>query len=103
MARGSDKVEQSMNAIVTEAWVTLDTRLFCENVIILSLEIANNFTKAFIQLASYGTNILSVLLPRLIVNLVSEAWCVDDGKRDAGSFFIKFQFCNVSACAPLHT
>ena len=49
MAGGSDEVEQSMDTIVTEAGVTLDTRLLCENVVVLSLEIANNFTEAFIS------------------------------------------------------
>jgi hypothetical protein len=48
MAGGSDEVEQSMDTIVAEAGVTLDTGLLCENVVVLSLEIANNFTKALI-------------------------------------------------------
>jgi len=46
MTSRSDEVEESMNTVVAEAGVTLDTRLFCENVIVLSLEIAYNFTKA---------------------------------------------------------
>ena len=48
MAGRSDEVEQSMDTIVTESRVTLDTRLLCENVIVLSLEVPNDFTKAFI-------------------------------------------------------
>ena len=42
MASRSDKVQHSMDAVVTETWVTLDTRLLREDVIILSLEIADN-------------------------------------------------------------
>ena len=46
MASGSDKVEQSVNTIVAEAGVTLDTGLLCQNIVVLSLEIAYNFTEA---------------------------------------------------------
>ena len=46
MAGWSDEVEESMNTIVAESGVTLDTGLLCQNVIVLSLEVANNFTKA---------------------------------------------------------
>ena len=46
MAGGGDEVEKSVHTVVTEARVTLDTRLLRENVIVLSLEIANNFSKA---------------------------------------------------------
>jgi hypothetical protein len=47
MTSGSNKVEQSMYTVVAEAGVTLDTRLLCENVVVLPLEIANNLTEAF--------------------------------------------------------
>ena len=58
MASWGDEVEKSMNAIVTEAWVTLDTGFFCKNVIVLSLEVTNDFAKASIMLAatSLGTS-----------------------------------------------
>jgi len=46
MTSGSDKVEQRVDTIVAESWVTLDTGLLCENIVVLSLEIANNFTEA---------------------------------------------------------
>ena len=42
MAGGGDKVEQGVNAVVPEARVTLDTRLLSQNVIVLSLEVAND-------------------------------------------------------------
>ena len=42
MAGGSDKVQERMDSVVSESRITLDTRLFGKNVIILSLEVANN-------------------------------------------------------------
>ena len=97
MAGGSDEVEQRMNTIIAEAGVTLDTGLLCENIVVLSLKIANNLTEAF-----YWSAILRVdahssvyIIPCLVINLVSEAWCIHDSQGDAGSFFIQFQFCSV--------
>ena len=37
-----DEVEQSVNSVVPEARVTLDTRLLRENVVVLALEVAHN-------------------------------------------------------------
>ena len=42
VASGCDKIEEGMDTIITEPWVTLDTRLFGEDVIILALEVSNN-------------------------------------------------------------
>jgi hypothetical protein len=49
MASRSDEVKQSVNTIVAETGITLDTGLLCENVVVLSFKIANNFTKAFMS------------------------------------------------------
>jgi hypothetical protein len=46
MACRGDKVKKSMDTIVAEAGVTLDTGLLCENIIVLAFEIANDLTKA---------------------------------------------------------
>lgn len=46
MAGWSDEVEKGMNTIVAETWVTLDTGLLCQNIIVLSLEVTDDFTKA---------------------------------------------------------
>lgn len=37
MTGGCDEVEKHVNAIISESRVTLNTRLLCENTIILSL------------------------------------------------------------------
>jgi hypothetical protein len=47
MARGCNEVKQSVNTVITESWVTLDSVFFGENVIVLALQIANNFLEAY--------------------------------------------------------
>lgn len=42
MTGGGDKVKHGVNSVVSEAGVTLDTRLLGKNIIILSLEVAND-------------------------------------------------------------
>jgi hypothetical protein len=46
MAGRSDKVEHSMDTVVPEARVTLDTGLLSEDIVILSLKITNNLREA---------------------------------------------------------
>jgi hypothetical protein len=38
-----DKVEQGVDSIVPEPRITLDTRLFGQDIIVLALEVADNF------------------------------------------------------------
>jgi hypothetical protein len=42
MASGGDEVEHSMDSVVPEARVTLDTGLLGENVVVLPLEVADD-------------------------------------------------------------
>ena len=46
MASRGDKVEKSVNSVVSEARVTLDPGLFSKDVIVLAFEIANDFLEA---------------------------------------------------------
>lgn len=46
MAGGGDKVEHGVDSIIPEAGVTLDARLLGQDVIVLPLEVADNFRKA---------------------------------------------------------
>lgn len=61
-----------MNTVVPETRVTLDTRLFCENVIVLALKITNNLLES-----------------KLVVDVVTKSRRVDDGERDADTVFLK--------------
>jgi hypothetical protein len=80
VASRSDEVEQGVDTIVAEAGITLDSGLFCEDGIVLSLKVADDFAKG-----------------RLIVDLVAEARGVDNGQRDSGAFLIDFELCGLSA------
>lgn len=74
VAGWGDEVKKNVNTIVAESWVTLDAGLLSENVIVLSLKVSLNLGEA-----------------SLVVDLVSKAWGVDDGQRDARSFLIQLQ------------
>jgi hypothetical protein len=55
MTCGWDKVEKGVNSIVPETGVTLDTRFFSQNVVVLALEVADNLLEAvhFARRAGY--------------------------------------------------
>lgn len=83
MAGWGNEVEKDVDAVVAEPWVTLDTRLLGKNIIVLSLEVSLNLGEA-----------------GLVVDLVSEAWGVDNGQRDAGSLLVQLEFFRkVSVCS----
>ena len=48
MASRCDKVEQGMDTIIPESGVTLDTRFFRKDVIILTLKMSNNLREAMV-------------------------------------------------------
>ena len=81
MAGRSDEVEKSVDTIVTETRITLDTGLFCQNIIVLSLKITNNFAETSRTVSYCSSAVHSLfLLPGLIVNLVAKSRCVNDGQ-----------------------
>jgi hypothetical protein len=69
-----------MNTIVAESWVTLNARLLRKNVIVLSLEIANNLAEAKPPLVTRirVVSISDEFLPRLVVNLIAKTRCIDN-------------------------
>jgi hypothetical protein len=72
MASGSNEVEQCVHTIVSEPRVTLDSRFFGKNVIVLALEVSNNRGET-----------------GFIVNLVTKSRGVNNGERDACAFFVE--------------
>ena len=46
MTCGRDKVKEGMDTVVPESRVTLDTRLFGQNIVVLVFEVADNLTEA---------------------------------------------------------
>lgn len=85
-----------MDAIVPEARVTLDAGLFRENIVILSLQVADNLGEAAKRLDGGPDARAAGHEPRLVVHLVPEAGRIDDGQRDAGSLLVQLKLC--AAC-----
>ena len=46
MSRRADEVEKGVDTVVPEAGITLDARFFSQDVIVLTLEVANYFLKS---------------------------------------------------------
>lgn len=46
MASWRNKVQESMDTVVPEAGVTLDSRFFGENIIVLTVEVSDNLLEA---------------------------------------------------------
>jgi hypothetical protein len=46
MSRVGDEIQEGMDTVVPEAWVTLDPGLLRENVVVLTLEVAHNLLEA---------------------------------------------------------
>jgi hypothetical protein len=74
----SDEVEESMNTIIAETRITLDTGLLCKNIIVLSFQITDNLTEANSPCQYFFSFREGRLpfLPCLVVNLVSKAGSV---------------------------
>ena len=76
MASGCDEIKEGVYTIVAESWVSLDSRFLCKDVVVLSLKVAHDFAKC-----------------RLVVDLVSKTWSIDDCQRDSRALFVKLEFC----------
>ena len=88
MACRCDEVKQDVDTIVPETRVTLDTRLLSKNIIILSLEIADNLSKAgSISLCDVSFDATSV--PCFIIDLVTKPRGVNNGEGNTSAFFIE--------------
>ncbi len=82
VASWCNEVEKGMYAIVAEARIALDPGFFGKNGIVLSFEIAHDLTKG-----------------RFVVDLITEAGCVDDGERNSGTLLVNLEFCSLLATA----
>ena len=74
MSGRGDEVEKRMHPVIPEPGVSLDSRLFCEDVIVLTFEISNYLAKG-----------------SLVIDLVSKARSVDDSERNSRALFVKFK------------
>jgi len=93
MARGGDEVEESVDTVVPEARVTLNTRLFSQDIIVLTLEISNDFLETvrcnvLVRFERGGRGASN--LRRLVVNVVAKPRGVNDGQGNANAVFLEF-------------
>ena len=95
MASWSDEIKQSVNTVVAESGVTFDARLFSQNIVVLSFEVADNLTEAEWDSVNHwnlGSLNYCNNLPGLIVNLIAKPRGINNGQRNARSLFVQFQF-----------
>jgi hypothetical protein len=78
MAGRCDEVEQHVNTVVSEARITLDTRFLSKNVVVLTLEIANNLREAVLVSENHSIRYIWISLPCLVVDLIAKARGIDD-------------------------
>lgn len=91
-----DEIEHGMDPVVSEARITLDTRLLSQNIIVLPFEITNDLRETIWCTVSAKPNrsdTASAIVPGLIVDLVSKTRRVHDGQRDAGTLLVKLELC----------
>ena len=80
MAGRGDEVKHGVDTVVPEAGVTLNARLLRENVIVLPFEVANNLGEA-----------------GLVIDLVTEAGGIDNGKGDTRSLLVQLELCSINS------
>lgn len=80
MAGRGDEVEHGVDTVVPEAGVTLNARLLRKNIIVLPFEVANDLGEA-----------------GLVIDLVTEAGCVNNGEGDTRPFLVQLKLCSIDS------
>ena len=87
-----------MHSVVAEAWVTLDTRLLGENVIVLALEVTHDLLETMCSGQWWKCTVKMSYARELIVNVITESRSVDDGQSNTDAILLEFFGCSV----PVH-
>ena len=90
MTRRRDKVQKSMYSIISEARITLDTGFFCKDVVVLTFKVANNLLKTMRQCEKNSWEYAEATIRKLIVNVVTKAWGVDNGQSNTNTILFEF-------------
>jgi hypothetical protein len=90
VTRRGDEVQERMHTVIPEARVTLDTRLLSQNVVVLTLEVANDFLEA--KTKRYSVRYVGMVIyeRKLIVDVVPETRSVNNGKGNANTILLQF-------------
>src|SRR5271156_1817219 len=86
MTSRGDKVEKSMDTIVSKTWVSFNSGFFSENIIILSLQVSSDFSET-----------------SFVINLVTKSRCVDHCQCNTSTLLFKVYFVNKKPRPMLHT
>jgi hypothetical protein len=89
VTRWRDEVQERMYTIIPEPRVTLDARLLSQNVIVLTLEVANNFLESRIKRYSVGYVGMGIYERKLIVDIVPKTRRVNNGKGNANTILFQ--------------
>jgi hypothetical protein len=85
-----DEVQESMHSVVSEAWITLDSGLFRQNVIVLTFEVADNFLKPRKKSRRENGYRKRKHVRKLIIDIVAKPRCVDNGKGNTYAILLEF-------------
>lgn len=86
---GWDEVEESMNPVVAEAGVTLDTRLLREDVVVLALEVANDFLEAGNDCLDATERRRAAYIRKLIVDVVTKSRSINNCKGNPDTVLLQ--------------
>lgn len=78
-----------MHTVIPEARVTFNTRLLSQNVIVLTLEVANNFLEAKTKRYSVRYVRMGIYERKLIVDVVPKTRRVNNGKGNANAILLQ--------------
>lgn len=84
-----DEVQERMHTVIPEARVTFNTRLLSQNVIVLTLEVANNFLEAKTKRYSVRYVRMGIYERKLIVDVVPKTRRVNNGKGNANAILLQ--------------
>lgn len=84
-----DEVQERMHTVIHEARVTFNTRLLSQNVIVLTLEVANNFLEAKTKRYSVRYVRMGIYERKLIVDVVPKTRRVNNGKGNANAILLQ--------------
>ena len=79
-----------MHSVVSEAWITLDSRLFRQNVIVLTFEVADNLLKPR-QMSRHENGYRKRRhVRKLIIDIVTKPRGIDNGKSNTYAILLEF-------------
>jgi len=90
MTSRGDEVQESMYSVVSEAWVTLNSGLFRQNVVVLTFKVADNLLKPR-QISRREKRYRRTRhVRKLIIDIVAKPRGIDNGKSNTYAILLEF-------------